>query len=183
MSTIELGPKSFTLKKNGIYSINVSEKATLTLTNVETGEVDIMYLYPDKSKRIKAYDDLMIDLDISSVAHWEHNDRFDVLHEKGDPVPVEVLEDHGSPLTLEEKLMRAFGERLMAQYGAGSQEVETMENAMDFDIDGDGDIANPYGIPVVEMAPVEPVSPPAEQPAEPAGGEATPEVPTEPAPA
>ena len=93
----------------------------------------------------------------------------------------EFEEENGPPLTLEQKLMRAFGDRLMAQYGPDSNEVETMEDAMDFDIDGDGDIAGtPY---IVELDPVRDLpnetleEPPAEPPAEP-----PPELPAEPTP-
>lgn len=163
---VEIGPKTFSLAKNSIYLFEVSDSATLNVINKETGDITATQINPGRKHRVKVYEDTNCELTINDKAHWSHYCAENGLREKGDPIPIEVEEDT-VPLTLEEKLLRSFGDKLLAQYGPDSREVETMEDALDFDIDGDGVIASPYE--VTNLEPLEPMateSPPNDPPEE-----------------
>lgn len=64
--------------------------------------------------------------------------------EKVNDIPVEIPEDKKRPETLQDKLKRFIMEQVADQYGQGSREMETLEEAMDFDIDGEDNILSGY---------------------------------------
>lgn len=106
--------------------------------------------------------------DVWSVSYQE------TQHHPADDIPVEVDMDAPQPdiLTRMKELIRA---EVMNRYGADSQEVETLEESMNFDIDGDGVIGSPYEVTepdatvepeiVIEPTPDQPAPEPAPEPA------------------
>lgn len=81
-----------------------------------------------------------------------------------DPTPFEIPEDKKANLTLEDKLKSFIADMVAERYGADSEEMETLEESMDF---GDDDEEIPLsGYEVQEMQPVEPDPPPGGSPEE-----------------
>jgi hypothetical protein len=68
--------------------------------------------------------------------HFKHVDAC----EKVSSIPIEIPEEAQVPETLEEKMMRFAAAMVEERYGRDSDEMESLEEAMDFDLDGDGDI-------------------------------------------
>jgi hypothetical protein len=69
----------------------------------------------------------------------------ETCHHIADDVPFEVnIEQPDDILT---RMRAMITEEVMNRFGAGSEEVETLEESMNFDIDGDGEIGSPYEIP------------------------------------
>jgi hypothetical protein len=89
--------------------------------------------------------------------------------DKSDPIPIEVPEDKKQPLSLEDKLRRMLAGMVAERYGADSAEMDTFEDAMDFDDDDEINPVELSGYEVQDMIPDnivdthEPTSPPAEQ--------------------
>lgn len=87
-------------------------------------------------------------------------------HHKNDPIPFEVDVDE-KPTNILDRMRDLIKAEVMNRYGADSEEVETLEESMNFDIDGDGEIGSPYEIPDEDstMEPeVAPEPPPPDQP-------------------
>lgn len=66
-------------------------------------------------------------------------------HHPANEVPTEQpIEDKPDMLT---RMRALIYEEVANKYGANSEEVETLEEAMNFDLDNDGHIGSPYEIP------------------------------------
>ncbi len=65
-------------------------------------------------------------------------DAFPVMSDKEpyDPIPVEIAEEE--PLTLHEQIRTLVGQMAIERYG--KSQVDTIEEALNFDVDGDGKI-------------------------------------------
>jgi hypothetical protein len=107
-------------------------------------------------------------------------------YEKSDPIPFEVNIDN--PPSIMDRMRVMIQEEFMNKYGDDSREIETLEEALDFDIDNDGEIGFTAGEiaamtdeELIDMGLVRTEDPenldPAEPPQDPA-----PEPPPEPAP-
>jgi hypothetical protein len=86
-------------------------------------------------------------------------------HHPADEVPVEV--PLGEPPSILERMQQMVREEVINRYGRYSEEVETLEEAMDFDINEDGVIGSPYEVHEDEFVEEIITSPPAEPPAQP----------------
>lgn len=80
--------------------------------------------------------------------HWSIDTRYiKSPFENADPVPVEVPEDVKSPETLQDKLQRMLAGMIAERYGRDSDEMETFEDAMDFDMeDEDTPLTSRYDV-------------------------------------
>lgn len=110
------------------------------------------------------------------------------MHHPADPIPVEVDVGTPEPGNILDRMRQLVKEEIMNRYGANSDEVETMEEFMNFDIDGDGEIGDntQYTVmedefvaptiaePAPEPAPEEPAMEPDPAPAPPPDTEPTP---------
>jgi hypothetical protein len=73
------------------------------------------------------------------MVHYQEPD-----HHPADEVPVEV--PLGEPPSILERMQQMVREEVINRYGRHSEEVETLEEAMDFDINEDGIIGSPYEV-------------------------------------
>jgi hypothetical protein len=99
----------------------------------------------------------------SKSGHW-CIDYQETNHHPSDEVPYEQPLE--SPPPIMDRMRAMIYEEFANRYGAHSEEVETLEEAMDFDLNDDGHIGSPYEIPEDEF--IEEVLTPAEPPAQPA---------------
>jgi hypothetical protein len=87
-------------------------------------------------------------------------DYQETKHHPADEVPVEVpLEE---PPNIMQRMQDMVREMVFNKYGQDSLEMETMEDAMNFDLDGDGHIGSPYELADEEEFIEEVISPTAE---------------------
>ena len=85
-----------------------------------------------------------------------------VSKEVPDPTPIEVgLE---KPPTLIERMQQFIRSELANNYGAGSQELETWEEAQDFMMNDADDIVSPYELHAMQEEMIEPPTEPAPEP-------------------
>lgn len=71
--------------------------------------------------------------------------------EKVDSVPVEQAVQE--PLPILERMQQMIKAEVIARYGQNSEEAETLEDAMDFDLNDDGHIGSPYEETELEIIP------------------------------
>jgi hypothetical protein len=144
-------------------------------SELKTGSAQI-YIPPDKKYEFRVdgniiltdQDGMPIDLKGKSpgIINVETTDIWNVKyqethHHVADEVPFEVDVDQ-QPEDIMSRMRALITEEVMNRYGAGSEEVETLEESMNFDIDGDGEIGSPYEIPDVDttMEPEDLTEPP-----------------------
>jgi hypothetical protein len=118
------------------------------------------------NQRVRLNRDCDISVDIAQYQHW----GYDICssREISDPVPFEVITDR-KPETLQEKMQRMVQQIAHTTMALNNAEVETLEEALDFDVDGEGEVAlSGYGvIELVDEMPKEPPEEPKEPPQEP----------------
>jgi|GEM_PF-4070015 len=113
---------------------------------------------------IVAYD---YQVKVADLAHWSADIEENFGMEVPDPVPVEIPDDAKIPLSLEDTLKKFLVGVVAEKYGRESQEMETVEDFVDFDMP---DEATPLsGFEVTEVTPEYPVDedPAPSSPAEP----------------
>jgi hypothetical protein len=119
-----------------------------TTTNEKTGEIkkDALFaISKDKEMVLRTKEDLInVFVQIDTGKHWSSEIETTNPYEKVDPVPFEVPEELRQPETLMEKMQRFMVNMVSERFGDNSREMETFEEAMDFDIDGEEDITSPY---------------------------------------
>ena len=86
--------------------------------------------------RFKAREDVSVYVAVPETIHWGG----DIVEEppdieRPDPNPIEIPEDMARPETLQEKMERFLGAMVRERYGEDSDEFETFEESMDFDLD------------------------------------------------
>lgn len=104
---------------------------------------------------------------VPGQSHWsieveELPDPFD----KADPRPVEIPEELAKEVTLEDKLKQFVADMVAERYGADSDQMETLEEALDLDMDDEDELPL-SGYEVNEMDEVEPPAEPAAEPPKP----------------
>jgi len=122
-------------------------------------------------KTIKTTEDFTLEVRTETKALWSIDAT--PIHpatEPYDPIPIEIAEEE--PMTLHDQIRKMVGQMALERYGAS--EIETIEEALNFDVDGDGEIGlsgfevveEEVLIPAPEPEPVlEPVVEPAPEPA------------------
>lgn len=163
------------LKEFDILYISTAEELMLTFSDMEGEIVEAMKV--KGNQRIRINQDIHIKVDCEQFTHWGYD--IGTSREVVDPVPVE-LESDRTPETMEEKLFRMVGEAAMNMYGKDSEEIETLEEALDFDINMDGDVGILSGLEVIELADEAPLPPQEASEAAPSAASETnaPDVPT-----
>lgn len=128
--------------KTGPAGIDVPQDFAVELT----AETDFELLQDDengrtlarsKNKRLrfKAKEDVSVYVAVPETIHWGG----DIVEEppdieRPDPNPIEIPEDMARPETLQEKMERFLGAMVRERYGSDSQEFETFEESLDFDM-------------------------------------------------
>lgn len=140
----------------------------------ETGEIQLDLLFDVNTiegmdgLRLKAKDKpIYLEVVIPKTKHWWY-DIFTMedAKEPYDPIPNELPDDARFPEPLDQKLARMVGVMAQQMFGRQSQEMETLEDMLDFDLDGDGEIGDGdflSGYEIEEMEDVGPINPPVEE--------------------
>jgi hypothetical protein len=156
-----------------MFKVVTDGKVTLKSVDQETGEEKILGLA--NNGQIKKRSSGAMTIQAAKNVFWfpEFQDD-DVTYDPADDMPLET--NVAPPMTTMEKMKAMIREQLLNEFGNSNQEYETLEEALDLDIDGDGDIGltqyNPQ--PMVEEEPAPPEEP--QPPQEGGGGSETEEV-------
>ncbi len=109
-------------------------------------------------KTIKTTDDFTLEVRTEAKALWSMDAvPINPPTEPYDPVPIEIAEEE--PMTLHDQIRKMVGQMALERYGAS--EIETIEEALNFDVDGDGEIGL-SGFEVLEDEELIPTPEPAE---------------------
>lgn len=169
---MKTGPATVDLEAHSIVFITADQPTKVFLVN-DQGEENLLFTTTKKRFRFRVQDKpITLTIDAEPLQHWD----IDVIpaREKGDPIPVEIPEEMMIPETLEEKMRRMISSMAAHMYGANNPDVETLEEAMDLDLNDDGEIFSGY-----EVTTLADETPPAEPP--PAAAEPVPPTPATPA--
>lgn len=161
-SGLKTGEGAFEARQHSIVHLTTEYPSQVFWIDENGEEVYLLHTTPQKPQKIRVKDNDTIITVKPPVqdGHW----GFDVFETRPalDPTPVEIPEDGEFPETLEDKMVRIVRHMIMERYGQG-EAVETIEEAMDFDINDDGQIG-PYEVmPMQETEPVQDVEQPQEQ--------------------
>jgi hypothetical protein len=167
---VHVGP--LTLSVDGHTQLGFEAQAEFAVVQVDekTGEVlRFLGASQDRQLNLVVREDCAIKVEIEDYmvwSYWAHHVGPDI--EIPDPVPVEIIAPE-QPDSLEMSLKRLFGQMVMEKYGQDSEELETAEEAMNFDLDGDGLVGGHevFPVPPKPVVPEEPAPPPADPPADP----------------
>ena len=108
-------------------------------------------------------EEITVLMNCNALTHWTFD--FFRTHETPDPVPHELAMEGTPPMTMEERLRTFIGDMIAQRYGSSSEEFDTFEEAMDFDIEEEADPLTPYEENMLELIEEEPVDePPRDQP-------------------
>lgn len=157
------GPNELTLREGELLWVMCETNTTILATDSNGEMKPIGFVKAGKTERLRVLEDTLIRIEPALAdGHWS----VDVVEvrQRPDPTPVEIPEDKQVPETLSDKMRRMVYEMAANMYGAN--QVETLEEAMDFDMDGDGFIGV-REIPMEEEFPIETPSAEAETPPEP----------------
>lgn len=105
-------------------------------------------------------------VNVQGDAIWSFDIDPEYAFDKADPVPVELPDDARPPESLEEKLKRFVGEMVAHRFGEDSEQMETLEEALDFG-DDEHEIPPLSGYEVTEMESVEPEIDSGQEPTQP----------------
>lgn len=154
--SLKTGPSPYVFQGNEKVSI-IAEGPIAVFSVGEDGvPEDIVGSSLDGRLRFRTRGPFRGYVNIADGLHWsmdvtEMPDPFD----KSDPVKVEIPDDAKIPETLEDKLKRFLMGMIVERYGKESVEHETMEDALDMDVDDD-DAIPLSGYEVTEMTDVFP---------------------------
>jgi hypothetical protein len=183
--SIKTGTKVLEAPKLSRVQIRAEGQVSLFTVDAETGEpVELVASAPDGHINFRTgEEDAQVLVKVPEGHHYSYDVWYESPYDKADPIPVEVAEEQQE--TLEDKMYKFLGQMMLERYGSDSDEVDTFEEAMDFDIDGDGEIGSSL-TQYEEMEEEEPIpfqtsNDPAAEPDPVAAGSSDPEV--EPSPA
>lgn len=176
-NTLYSGKKLIYIARNKRFSIHADKPVTIKSVNMETGEETIHTL---KQTDIYAKSTGLLSIQASDTTFWtiEYQDE-EVTKEQPDPVPKEAAIQ--APLSTLERMRQLIHQEVVSRYG--ENQIETLEEAMDFDINGDGEIGlTPHEAILMQEENIEPVTPEPTTTAEPTPSQ-TEETPVTPPPA
>ncbi len=105
---------------------------------------------------IKTTDDFTMEVRTEPKALWSLDATpISPPTEPYDPIPIEIAEEE--PMTLHQQIRQMVGQMALERYG--HSEMETIEEALNFDVDGDGEIGL-SGFEVMEDEELEPTPDP-----------------------
>lgn len=115
----------------------------------EGDDTQLVAVSSDKKMVLRTKEeDMDVHINVPEGVHWSPSLEVTNPFDKSDPKPFEVPEELKKPETLEEKLQRFAAGMVAEMYGRDSAEMETFEEAMDFDIDDEIDMPlSNYEIP------------------------------------
>lgn len=137
--SLKTGPQAFVFPERTQIVIRSEQKDFAVYTVNDDGEPDdFLSLSHNGKLRFRTTGEIKGYVKVSEGVHWAIEVKnIASPYEDSDPIPVEVPEDAKAPETLEDKLKRMLAGMVAERYGHDSDEMETFEDAMDFDIDDD----------------------------------------------
>lgn len=168
--TIKTGKKKFKVDQGKVRIIGETD------FRIQIG--DALLVSRDKEVRFDVKeDDTEMELHIGPGKHWSYDYESRKFKEKLSQVPVEIPEEMRKEETLQQKMERFLVGMMEERYGRDN--VETMAESMDFDIDDDGEVALSGYETDDDFIPEEPVRFDDDPPAAPAPAEPPSDSPTE----
>lgn len=146
------GDKSTYIPKGKRINLVSTDPVNILCINLETGEIKKPYLVNVNNQVFKSPGYLTIKASkgvVWSIDFQDETKTNEVID--SDPMETDVEE----PLPILQRMQEMIKNEVIARYGANSVEVETLEDAMDFDIDDDGIIGSPYEEQELEIIPPE----------------------------
>lgn len=137
---LHTGPQDYVLPEHSQVDF-LAEGYISVLGLDENGAVDRLLAHSvDGRLRLRTETEVPVRISVDEGRHWSLDVRprpapTDLV----DPTPVEIPEGQKLPETLEAKLRRMIAGMVVERYGRDSDEVETLEEAMDFDVPDDAD--------------------------------------------
>lgn len=169
---LHTGPQDYVLP--GFSQIDLLAEGYISVLGLnDDGQADRLLAHSGDGRiRLRTETEVPVRISVDSGRHWSMEVKpRPSPREILDPTPVEIPEGAKIPETLEEKLKRMLAGMVVERYGKDSPEVETFEEAMDFDIPDESD--DPLsGYEVQDM---EDLPPPLEPEPEPEPSPPTPE--------
>lgn len=137
---LHTGPQDYVLPEYSQVDL-LAEGYISVLGLNDDGQADRLLAHSaDGRIRLRTETEVPVRISVDAGRHWSLEVKprpspKEIL----DPTPVEIPEGAKLPETLEEKLKRMLAGMVVERYGRDSDEVETFEEAMDFDIPDDPD--------------------------------------------
>lgn len=127
-----------------------TDTVLINTVDIETGELKKPYLVDVQNLKFKSPGYLSIKASKKTLWSMDFQDHEKTV-EKVDSVPVEQAVQE--PLPILERMQQMIKAEVIARYGQNSEEAETLEDAMDFDLNDDGHIGSPYEETELEIIP------------------------------
>lgn len=150
MNVLLTGTKLIEVPGKSRLDIQSEVDFPVVLVDEETGEEQETIAVTKAGKlKVKIEDDIILACKCPDGFHWS----YDIIKrtEENDGVPFAVIEENRQPMSLETKLRYMIAQMALEKFGRDSEEVETLEDALDFDIDDYDDPMSQYE--VREMVP------------------------------
>jgi hypothetical protein len=182
--SLKTGPADWVFPPHHRVKIRAEGYVSIFKLDEKNEPVDLLASSMDGVLVLRTAEEISVRVNVDPAAHWAIDlEPLASPVEKTDPVPVEMPSDAHGMETMEDKLQRMLASMVRERFGQNSEEFETMEEHMDFDVDEDVDdqvMLSGYEVKeMVEDFPVDqaPPSSPAEPPpkAEPEADEQPPE--------
>jgi hypothetical protein len=149
---LNTGPKTITIEKGRRYRILADSNFYLEVVTGD-GEIVQMFSKRDNTLRFNAHHDGEVKVNIKTTGHFAVES--DQAEESVSSIPIEIPEEMKFQETMEDKMRKFVYEMVRERYGDDSDQMETLEESMDFDMDGDDEPLSGYEIQ--EMIPEEPI--------------------------
>lgn len=133
--SLKTGSQAFDFPENARVKIMAEGSVSVFSIN-EDGENEKFLCSGEKVLAFRTKDSFTGFISVPNGNHFSV-DVFTIedASDKADPIPVELPEEMKIPETLESKLHRMLAGMIAERYGTDSNEMETFEEAMDFDVD------------------------------------------------
>lgn len=131
---LKTGPQPFIFAGDSTYKLE-AESDFSVFTVDDNGELDSFVVRSvDGRAKFRTVGQFAGYVKIPDGVHWSLEES-GLGYEEVSPIPVELPEDMKVPETLEDKLKRMLAAMVEERYGRSSEEMESFEESMDFDID------------------------------------------------
>ncbi len=135
---LQIGTQKIEVTGNAQILMQGTHDFALVQLDVDGKPIRVLGVSDDTGQlTIKTKDDFTMEIRTEKNALWSLDARpINPPTEPYDPIPIEIAEEE--PMTLHEQIRNMVGQMAMERYGAS--EIETIEEALNFDVDGDGEI-------------------------------------------
>ncbi len=144
---LQIGTQKIEIGKDAQIMFEASKPFSLIQLDVDGKAIRVLGVSDDTGKKtIVTREDFTLEVRTEPKSLWSIDARpINPPTEPYDPIPIEIGEEE--PLTLHDQIRKMVGQMAVERYG--ESEMETIEEALNFDVDGDGEIGL-SGFEVVE---------------------------------